>query len=238
MPEPRAQAIAARLDEVRGNIREWCLHYGRDPAEVTLLAVSKAFPAADIEAAAAAGQRLFGESYLNEALEKMERLAHLRLGWHFIGPIQSNKTRRLAEHFDWIQSLDRLKIARRLNEQRPEGLPPINVLLQVNISGEASKAGLEPGALPETAEAVQSLPRLKLRGLMAIPARTSRFGEQRAAFARLRELYEALREQGMPLDTLSMGMSGDLEAAIAEGSTLVRVGTGIFGPRPPRGGHR
>ncbi len=236
MPEPRAQAIAARLEEVRGNIREWCLHYGRDPAEVTLLAVSKTFPAADIEAAAAAGQRLFGESYLNEALDKMERLAHLRLGWHFIGPIQSNKTRRLAEHFDWIQSLDRLKIARRLDEQRPEGLPPINVLLQVNISGEASKAGLEPEALLDTAEAVRGLPRLKLRGLMAIPARTSQFGEQRAAFARLRRLYETLRERGFPLDTLSMGMSGDLEAAIAEGSTLVRVGTGIFGPRPPRGG--
>ena len=230
----RAESIRRRLEAVRADIREWCRQYGRDPAEVRLLAVGKTFPATDLRAAVEAGQRCFGESYLDEALEKQAALAGLRLEWHFIGPLQSNKTRRVSASFDWVQSLDREKLARRLDAQRPENRPPLNVLIQVNVSGEATKRGVHPEALPVLAEQVAALPRLRLRGLMAIPQRTTDFGEQRRAFARLRELAEGLRSQGLPLDTLSMGMSGDLEAAIAEGSTLVRVGTGIFGPRTAR----
>lgn len=196
-----------------------------------LLAVSKTRPPEDIRAAYAAGLRDFGESYLQEAVGKIARLSDLPLTWHFIGPIQSNKTRLIAEHFQWVHSVDREKIARRLSEQRPEGLPPLQVCLQVNISGEENKSGCNPGDMAALATAVAALPGLTLRGLMAIPAATPVQSEQRAAFARLRSAFEELKPEFPSLDTLSMGMSGDLEAAIAEGATLVRVGTAIFGPR-------
>jgi pyridoxal phosphate enzyme (YggS family) len=202
--------------------------------------VGKTFPAEAILSAAAAGQRCFGENYVQEGVEKIARTRELApelaLEWHFIGPIQSNKTRPIAEHFDWVHSVERLKIAQRLSEQRPAALPPLNVLLQVNVSGEASKSGVAPAAAADLAAAVAALPRLRLRGLMAIPAATDDVTAQRAAFRSLRLAFDALRAalpavSAVPLDTLSMGMSADLEAAIAEGSTLVRVGTAIFGQR-------
>lgn len=196
-----------------------------------LLAVSKTRPAEDIRAAHALGINDFGENYLQEALPKIEALQALGLTWHFIGPIQSNKTRPIAEHFDWVHSVDRDKIARRLNEQRPADAPPLQVCLQVNVSGEASKSGVSPAELPALAEAVMQLPRLRLRGLMAIPAATTSEAQQRATFAQLRGLFEDLQPRAPDLDTLSMGMSGDLESAIAEGSTLLRIGTALFGPR-------
>ncbi|WP_273860892.1 YggS family pyridoxal phosphate-dependent enzyme [Pseudomonas sp. LA5] len=201
---------------------------GRDPATVGLLAVSKTKPAAALREAAAAGLRDFGENYLQEALDKQPALADLPLVWHFIGPIQSNKTRAIACHFDWVHSVDRLKIAQRLAEQRPSERGPLNICLQVNVSGEASKSGCHPDDLPALAAAVSQLPNLRLRGLMAIPEPTEDPASQRAAFARLRTLSEALN---LGLDTLSMGMSQDLEAAIAEGATWVRVGTALFGAR-------
>lgn len=201
---------------------------GRDPATVGLLAVSKTKPAAALREAAAAGLRDFGENYLQEALDKQRELADLPLVWHFIGPIQSNKTRAIAGHFDWVHSVDRLKIAQRLAEQRPAERGPLNICLQVNVSGEASKSGCHPDDLPALAAAVSQLPNLRLRGLMAIPEPTDDPAEQRAAFARLRTLSEALN---LGLDTLSMGMSQDLEAAIAEGATWVRIGTALFGAR-------
>ncbi|TXS90666.1 YggS family pyridoxal phosphate-dependent enzyme [Parahaliea maris] len=201
----------------------------RNPQDVNILAVSKTRPAGDIREAAALGLTDFGENYLQEALDKMAELQDLELCWHFIGPIQSNKTRPIAEHFDWVHSVDRLKIARRLSEQRPPEKPPLQICLQVNISEEESKSGVTLAELPALAQAVSALPGLTLRGLMAIPAATADTEQQHRAFAALRKALEAL---DMPhLDTLSMGMSGDLEAAIAEGSTLVRVGTDIFGPR-------
>ncbi len=200
---------------------------------MTLLAVSKTQPAERLRELYQLGQRDFGENYLQEALAKQAALADLRICWHFIGPIQSNKTKSIAEHFDWVHSVDRIKVARRLSEQRPETLPALNVCLQVDISGEASKSGVPPEALPELAEAVAELPRLRLRGLMCIPAPSDDFAEQRRAFAEMRHGFEALRARGHALDTLSMGMSGDLEAAIAEGATLVRIGTALFGPRNP-----
>jgi len=201
---------------------------GRDPATVGLLAVSKTKPAAALREAAGAGLRDFGENYLQEALDKQPALADLPLVWHFIGPIQSNKTRAIASHFDWVHSVDRLKIAQRLAEQRPPERGPLNICLQVNVSGEASKSGCHPDELPALAAAVSRLPNLRLRGLMAIPEPTDDPASQRAAFARLRTLSEALN---LGLDTLSMGMSQDLEAAIAEGATWVRVGTALFGAR-------
>lgn len=201
---------------------------GRDPATVGLLAVSKTKPAAALREAAGAGLRDFGENYLQEALDKQPALADLPLVWHFIGPIQSNKTRAIASHFDWVHSVDRLKIAQRLAEQRPPERGPLNICLQVNVSGEASKSGCHPDELPALAAAVSGLPNLCLRGLMAIPEPTDDPASQRAAFARLRTLSEALN---LGLDTLSMGMSQDLEAAIAEGATWVRVGTALFGAR-------
>lgn len=201
---------------------------GRDPATVGLLAVSKTKPAAALREAAGAGLRDFGENYLQEALDKQPALADLPLVWHFIGPIQSNKTRAIASHFDWVHSVDRLKIAQRLAEQRPPERGPLNICLQVNVSGEASKSGCHPDELPALAAAVSGLPNLRLRGLMAIPEPTDDPASQRAAFARLRTLSEALN---LGLDTLSMGMSQDLEAAIAEGATWVRVGTALFGAR-------
>jgi len=206
---------------------------GRDPRSVALLAVSKTFPAEDVRAAHAAGQRMFGENYVQESLTKIEALADLRtsLEWHFIGPLQSNKTRPVAENFDWVHSVDRLKIAQRLAEQRPAHLPPLNVCLQVNVSGEASKAGVTPAEAAEAAHAIAALPQLRLRGLMSIPEPAETIEAQRAPHRQLRELFERLRADGLELDTLSIGMSGDLEAAVLEGATIVRVGTAIFGAR-------
>jgi len=210
---------------------------GRGPDEVTLVAVSKTFGPDRVREAVAAGQHRFGENYLQEARDKMAALAGAEsqeaVEWHFIGPIQSNKTRELAQTFDWIQSLDRLKIAQRLNQQRSPARAALNVLLQVNISGERSKHGALPQDLPDLARQIAALPRLRLRGLMAIPEPTLDAARQHASFARMRELFEQLKGElaGAGLDTLSMGMSDDLEAAIAEGSTMVRVGTAIFGAR-------
>ncbi len=222
---------AERLQQLHERIRRAALAAGRDPATIGLVAVSKTHPPAALAALAAAGQRRFGENYLQEALEKIEALADSALEWHFIGPVQSNKTRAIAGRFHWLHSLDRLRIARRLSEQRPAWLPPLQVCLQVNISGEATKSGVPPEALPELARQVASLPRLRLRGLMALPAPESDPQRQRAPFARLRGALESLNRQGFDLDTLSMGTSADLEAAIAEGATLVRIGTALFGPR-------
>ncbi len=196
-----------------------------------LLAVSKTWPAESVREAAAAGQRAFGESYVQEAIDKLDTLAGLGLEWHFIGPLQSNKTRPVANAFSWVHSVDRLRIAQRLSEQRDVHLPPLQVCIQVNVSGEASKSGVTPDALPELARAVAALPRLQLRGLMTIPEATSDVAVQRARFATLRQLKDGLVASGLSLDTLSMGMSDDLDAAIAEGATIVRVGTAIFGSR-------
>jgi hypothetical protein len=231
----------ARLQRVRDRIERAARAAGRDPRQVTLVAVSKTFGADRIGQALAAGQYRFGENYLREALAKIDEVARTlsgqRVEWHFIGPIQSNKTRELAERFDWIQSLDRLKIAQRLSQQRPAERPALNVLLQVNISGEATKHGVAPQELAELARQVLRLPRLRLRGLMAIPEPGTEPARVHASFARMRELLEQLRDEvagsGLDLDTLSLGMSDDLEAAIAEGSTMVRVGTAIFGAREP-----
>ncbi|WP_324710714.1 YggS family pyridoxal phosphate-dependent enzyme [Pseudomonas citronellolis] len=220
--------IAENIAKVRERIREAEQACGRPSGSVALLAVSKTKPAADIREAHAAGLDDFGENYLQEALGKQVELADLALTWHFIGPIQSNKTRPIAEHFHWVHSVDRLKVAERLSAQRPAHLPPLNVCLQVNVSAEASKSGCAPEELPALARAVAALPNLKLRGLMAIPEPTEDVAAQRAAFARLRELLTALN---LGLDTLSMGMSHDLEAAIAEGATWVRIGTALFGAR-------
>ena len=227
------ETVQANLQAVHERITKAARVAGRDPGAVRLLAVSKTFPPDAVAAAHAAGQRAFGENYVQEALDKIESLRALRgdLEWHFIGPIQSNKTRAVAEHFDWVQSVDRLKIAQRLSEQRPSALPPLNVLLQVNISGEASKSGVGPGEVEGHAREVARLPRLRLRGLMAIPEPDSDPVRQRAPLAAMRRLYERLRANGLALDTLSMGMSADLEAAVLEGSTMVRIGTAIFGER-------
>jgi len=223
--------LAERLSTILARLREAERCYHRPPGSVALLAVSKTQPAAVIAALAAAGQRQFGENYLQEALEKIEALRQLDLEWHFIGPLQSNKTRGIAENFAWVHSLDRLKLAQRLSEQRPDTLPALNICLQVNISDEASKRGLNAAELADVAHAVAELPRLRLRGLMAIPAPSTDFVAQRGSFTHLRELQATLIATGVELDTLSMGMSDDLEAAIAEGATIVRVGTAIFGPR-------
>lgn len=229
--------ITQHLQQVRERIRQAEQLYGRAAGSVQLLAVSKTQPVEAILAALAAGQRAFGENYLQEALPKIAALAGHKLEWHFIGAIQSNKTRDIASHFDWAHTLAGERVARRLDAQRPAGLPPLNVCLQVNISGEASKAGIDPARLSELAHTVAGLPRLRLRGLMAIPRAESDPARQRAAFAALARLQRRLRGEGLALDTLSMGMSDDLEAAIAEGATLVRVGTAIFGARPtPAGG--
>lgn len=223
---------AARLHTVLGRIRAAEQRFQRPPGAVRLLAVGKTQPAAAIAALAAAGQRDFGENYFQEALDKMTELATLELEWHFIGPMQANKTRGIAEHFAWVHSVDRLKIAERLSAQRPDHLPPLNVCLQVNIDREPTKHGLDEAELAEVAHAVATLPRLRLRGLMAIPAPAAEFAAQRRPFARLRKLWERLADAGLVLDTLSAGMSDDLEAAIAEGATLVRIGTALFGSRP------
>ena len=230
-------SIASNLQEVQRRITTACAVAGRDAHSVALLAVSKTCAAQAVREAHAAGQRAFGENYVQEALAKMAALSDLRaqLEWHLIGPLQSNKTRAVAEAFDWVHSVERLKIAQRLAEQRPAWLAPLNICLQVNISGEASKSGLAPAEVAAVAHAVALLPRLHLRGLMAIPAPTDGPTDgpaaQRLAHRALRELLAALNASGLALDTLSMGMSADLEAAVAEGATLVRVGTAIFGAR-------
>ncbi|MES2742874.1 MAG: YggS family pyridoxal phosphate-dependent enzyme [Pseudomonadota bacterium] len=208
---------------------------GRVAGAVQLLAVSKTFGHEAVLDAVRAGQRAFGENYLQEALDKIAAVAAslpgTALAWHFIGPIQSNKTRPIAEHFDWVHSVEREKIAQRLSEQRPASLGSLNICLQVNISGEASKSGAQAADVPELARRVAALPNIALRGLMAIPEPTLDFGAQRAAFRQVRQLYEHLRADGVQLDTLSMGMSGDLRAAIVEGATMVRIGSAIFGAR-------
>lgn len=226
-------SIAHHLEEVRQRIAQAAHDASRDASSVALLAVTKTFPAADVRAAFDAGQRAFGENYVQEGIGKIAELADLRrdIEWHFIGPLQSNKTRVVAEQFDWVHSIDRLKIAERLSAQRPEGSAALNVCIQVNVSGEASKSGVEPHEAAALAHAVAALPGLRLRGLMAIPEAAETLDAQRRPLARLRELMAALRADGLTLDTLSMGMSADLEAAVLEGATLVRIGTAIFGRR-------
>lgn len=223
--------IAQNLEAVQHRVRAACAAAGRPFDCVRLLAVSKTFDAAAVRSAYMAGQREFGESYLREALSKQAQLAESGIVWHFIGPIQSNKTRGIAEAFEWVHGIDRLKIAQRLAEQRPAGMPPLKVCVQVNISGEASKSGCAPDQTLALCRAVAQLPRLQLRGLMAIPAPAAPGTDRRAPFRALRHLFDSLIAEGLPLDTLSAGMSDDLEAAIMEGSTLVRVGTAIFGAR-------
>ncbi|WP_157267501.1 YggS family pyridoxal phosphate-dependent enzyme [Azohydromonas aeria] len=226
-------SIAHHLEHTRARIASACAAARRDPQAVTLLAVSKTFGADAVREAHAAGQRAFGENYVQEALDKIAALAELRaqLEWHLIGPLQSNKTRVVAEAFDWVHSVDRLKIAERLSAQRPPQLAPLQVCLQVNVSGEASKSGVAPGEVAALARAVARLPGLRLRGLMSIPEPAEGFEAQRAPHRRLRALLDELNAEGLALDTLSMGMSADLEAAVAEGATLVRIGTAIFGGR-------
>lgn len=220
--------IADNIGQVSQRIRAAADAVQRDANSIHLLAVSKTKPAQAVREAYAAGMRDFGENYLQEALGKQAELTDLPLSWHFIGPIQSNKTRAIAENFAWVHSVDRLKIAQRLSEQRPAELPPLNICIQVNVSGEASKSGCTPADLPALANAISALPRLKLRGLMAIPEPTEDRAAQDAAFAAVRDLQASLN---LPLDTLSMGMSHDLESAIAQGATWVRIGTALFGAR-------
>ncbi len=227
--------IAANLQSVRERIARACAAARRDVNEVTLLAVSKTFGPDAVREAFAAGATTFGENYIQEAVEKQALLADLPARWHCIGPIQSNKTRLVASHFDWAHTVDRLKIAQRLNDQRPEGLPPLSVCIQVNIDGGPSKAGVPPAEALALAREVAALPRLQLRGLMTIPEPAEGFDQQLAVHRQARALFEQLRDAGLPLDTLSMGMTADLEAAIHAGSTLVRVGTAIFGGRPRKG---
>jgi len=243
-------SIGSNLQEVKRRITAACVAAGRDAniftrapvpggaaAGVTLLAVSKTFAAASVREAHSAGQQAFGENRVQEALVKIEALADLRstLEWHLIGPLQANKTRLVAEHFDWVHSIDRLKIAERLADQRPPELPPLDLCLQVNVSGEASKSGVAPAAVPALAHALAALPRerVRLRGLMAIPEPTADRQAQRTPHRRLAALLAALRDEGLALDTLSMGMSADLEAAVLEGATIVRVGSAVFGGRQP-----
>ena len=230
--------IEQNLQAVRESIAQAAADAQRAPGDVTLLAVSKTFGADAVLDAMRVGQAAFGENYLQEALDK---IAFVKAAapqhapaWHFIGPIQSNKTRPIAEHFDWVHTVEREKIAARLSEQRPASLPDLNICLQVNISGEASKSGVTPAELPALAHAVAHLPRLRLRGLMAIPAPFPDEAPRRAAFRRMRALFDALAARHPGIDTLSMGMSGDFELAIAEGATMVRVGTALFGARPPK----
>ena len=220
--------IADNIGLVIQRIRAAADAVQRDASSIHLLAVSKTKPSQAVREAFAAGMHDFGENYLQEALGKQSELTDLPLSWHFIGPIQSNKTRAIAENFAWVHSVDRLKIAQRLSEQRPTDLPPLNICIQVNVSGEASKSGCTPADLPALANAISALPRLKLRGLMAIPEPTEDRAAQDAAFARVRDLQASLN---LPLDTLSMGMSHDLESAIAQGATWVRIGTALFGAR-------
>lgn len=224
-------AIQSRLEAVRQRIRQAEQTYRREAGSVQLLAVSKTRPEEDIREAVAAGQRCFGESYLQEALAKIGQLRALGLEWHFIGRIQGNKTRAIAENFDWVHSIDSLRQIRRLNDQRPEHLAPLKVCLQIKIDDEEAKSGISPGTARELVEALAECPRLTLQGLMTLPAPAAALETQRVPFRRLRQLRDELATAALPLATLSMGMTDDLEAAIAEGSTLVRIGTAIFGPR-------
>ena len=223
--------IADNIARVRAQMAAACQSAGRAPGSVQLLAVSKTWGADAVRMAHAAGQTDFGENYIQEAVDKITALRDLPLQWHCIGPIQSNKTRLVAEHFDWVHSIDRLKIAQRLSEQRPEHLPPLQVCIQVNVDGGETKSGVSPQELPALAQAVANLPRLQLRGLMTIPEPAETDAQMRTVHRQAKDLFEQLRAQGLPLDTLSMGMSADMAAAIAEGSTMVRVGTAIFGKR-------
>lgn len=223
--------IISALQAVKQRIESTALRAGRVPQDVRLLAVSKTFPAEAVREAFRAGQTAFGESYVQEAAGKIAALSDLPLEWHFIGPLQSNKTRLVAENFSWVHSVEREKIADRLSSARPAELPPLQVCLEVNVSGEASKGGVAPQELEALAAHVRTLPRLQLRGLMAIPAATENAALQRQQFRAVRELLEQLNRQNFQLDTLSMGMSNDLESAIAEGATIVRIGTAIFGAR-------
>ena len=228
-------SISAHIEQVGQAIAAAAQAAGRDPKSVSLIAVSKTFGPEAVIAAADAGQRAFGENYLQEAVDKMRAVRSARpdldLEWHFIGPIQSNKTRSVAEHFDWVHAVDREKIAKRLSEQRPSTLPPLQICLQVNVSGEQSKSGVSPADVIPLARAVSAMPGLRLRGLMAIPEPSEDLLKQRAPFNQLRQLAQQLREAGIDTDTLSMGMSADMVAAIAEGATMVRIGTAIFGQR-------
>ena len=224
-------SIADNIARVRVQIQTACQASGRAADSVQLLAVSKTWGPDAVRQAHAAGQTAFGENYIQEAVDKINALRDLPLQWHCIGPIQSNKTRLVAEHFDWVHSVDRLKIAQRLSEQRPEHLPPLQVCIQVNVDGGDNKSGVSPQELPELAQAVAALPRLQLRGLMTIPEPAETPVQMLAVHAQAKALLEGLRQQGLLLDTLSMGMSADMAEAIAEGSTLVRVGTAIFGQR-------
>lgn len=226
--------IAKRLQAVRASIYDALSNAGRQPEQAMLLTVSKAHPATAIRAAFAAGQNAFGENYLQEALDKQAELADLNIEWHFIGPIQSNKTQPIAQHFAWVHGVDRLKIAERLNAARPAHLPPLQICIQLNISSEVSKSGVLPHEVDALADAIAKLPRLRLRGLMAIPAPTTDIELQRRQFRMVRLAYESLRSRGLELDTLSMGMSEDFSSAIAEGATIVRIGSAIFGTRPTR----
>jgi PLP dependent protein len=223
--------ITDNLQAVHGRIALAAAAANRRTDSVKLLAVSKTFSADAVLAAWQSGQRAFGENFVQEGVAKITELSHLDIEWHFIGPVQSNKTRPIAEHFAWVHSVEREKIAQRLNDARPPQLPPLNVLIQVNVSGEASKSGIDPGAERDLAAFIRRLPRLRLRGLMAIPEPTPDTALQRERFALLRRLLQPLQAEDIGIDTLSMGMSDDLESAIAEGSTLVRVGTAIFGRR-------
>jgi PLP dependent protein len=225
------QNLTLHVNHVRSRIRSAAIAAGRDPNSVVLVAVTKAKPAESVRLAATAGVTDFGENYLQEALPKMDLLADLNLQWHFIGGIQSNKTRAIAERFHWVQSVDRLSIARRLSEQRPFHAPPLNVCIQVALVPEPTKGGVAPEALAELAAAIEPLPRLRLRGLMCVPPPQADTEAERRVFARLRAALHDLNARGLKLDTLSMGMSGDFESAIAEGATLVRIGTALFGTR-------
>ena len=227
------QNLKESLTLVRTRIERACTASGRPVDAARLLAVSKSFGAGSIRAAAEAGQSAFGESYVQEALDKRAALADLALEWHFIGPVQSNKTRDIAAHFDWVHGVDRLKVAQRLSDARHPAASPLQVCVQVNISGEASKSGCDPAQAQALCAAVAQLPRLRLRGLMGIPAPMAETRDAHAPFRELRVLFENIRASGLPLDTISAGMTDDLEIAIAEGSTLVRVGTAIFGQRIP-----
>ncbi len=226
-----SQAPGDRLARIQARIDAACRTSGRDPDTVSLLAVSKGQPLHALKTLIASGQQAFGENYLDEALEKIAALADAPLTWHFIGPIQSNKTRAIAENFDWVHSVDRAKIIRRLSDQRPDSLNPLNVLIQVNLDGEQQKAGCDPDQIEALAARIEDSPRLVLRGLMAIPAPREQRQEQIAVFEQLYDLYAELKLTHRGVDTLSAGMSGDLEAAIIAGSTMVRVGTDLFGPR-------
>ncbi|AUH53021.1 YggS family pyridoxal phosphate-dependent enzyme [Chromobacterium sp. ATCC 53434] len=227
-------SLSARLEQLRARLAAACAAAGRPRDAVALLAVSKTFPAADVRAAHGCGLSAFGENYVQELQQKSEALADLAIEWHFIGPLQSNKTRIVAERAHWAHSIDRLKIAERLSVQRPDDLPALNVCVQVNVSGEDSKSGCAPEEAAALARAVAALPRLRLRGLMCVPEPTEDAARLAAQFAGLRRLQQALQAEGLPLDTLSMGMSADLELAVAEGATVVRVGSAIFGRRDYR----